>query len=346
MRPLTTNEAQVIALLLGSDLAESERARIRRTGLPRATYQSIRRRAYAEGWLFDRFFPATTPMGRSTALFVVAHPFAEKARELEMAWEKRGEIVVFWASAQTFFAVAFPRDEEAARNLVESLAPTDRVRSVSYVRANLTSEASVPVYFDYEGYWSHLVGTSGPVQYPRGLARGPSGRGRLSEGAAGTLERLVARPTVPDDGRPLHRLGPVGIPRSQRRLLEANYAVHRVLVDPSRLPPFGDHRSDMLVLLQGRLEGQVTAKWIFEQLVRGRIYPFLAAEGDGRFLALFMGQRHLPNTPTKDHGQAPVSLLETLRGGLSEVEVIREDWTELRHLVNHRYERLFERAVR
>jgi len=75
-RSLTEQEVRVVGFLL-EDSAEGERARLQRWQLPRSTYHHIRRRAYAEGWVYDRYLPDPRLLALPWVSFMLVRPFAD-----------------------------------------------------------------------------------------------------------------------------------------------------------------------------------------------------------------------------------------------------------------------------
>jgi len=70
VRGLTDAEARVIAVLLAAR-PDRERERLRLVTVPRSTYHAIRRRAYDEGWLRDRYVPHPVAFGRPFVTFLL-----------------------------------------------------------------------------------------------------------------------------------------------------------------------------------------------------------------------------------------------------------------------------------
>src|ERR1700686_937500 len=118
MRSLTEAEARVIAHMLASSPGQ-ERERLRQLQLPRSTFHAVRRRAYAEGWLHDRYVPDPARFGFPRVTFVVARPFADREDELAQSWDRSPGNVLTWASAQVTFGVFFHESESAGTRLTK-----------------------------------------------------------------------------------------------------------------------------------------------------------------------------------------------------------------------------------
>ncbi|HXQ79249.1 MAG TPA: hypothetical protein VN819_03415, partial [Thermoplasmata archaeon] len=107
----------MIAVLLAAR-PDRERERLRQVPVPRSTYHAVRKRAYEEGWLRDRYVPHPVPLGRPWASFVVARPFADRVEEFGQTMAQDPGNVVLWSGAQTTLAVAFHETPEQAEQLL------------------------------------------------------------------------------------------------------------------------------------------------------------------------------------------------------------------------------------
>src|SRR5579859_4874551 len=106
MRALTEAEGRVIAVLLG-ERATNERDRLKQLAVPRSTYHAARRRAYAEGWLRDRYVPEPGRFGFPVVTVAVLRPFADRAAELSERWSTHPTNVLTWLSPQVAVGVFF-----------------------------------------------------------------------------------------------------------------------------------------------------------------------------------------------------------------------------------------------
>ncbi|MCI4324003.1 MAG: hypothetical protein L3K03_08350 [Thermoplasmata archaeon] len=346
LRDLTDAEARVLALLLANPSSE-ERERLRISHLPRSTYHASRRRAYAEGWLRDRYIPAPIPFGYPEITIAVARPFAEKLGELLERWSSEPGAVLVQGSTQLALGVVFHRSADEARKSRARLGNESFVSAVQLLAPKL-ADGGVPVYFDYEGIWTHLVGNVGSRSYPQGLPTTPwpeEGRPAAPiwtprhRWAAG---ELLGRPFVAESqGRAGHLVGPFGLPRAQKHVIEAGWVVHRVLCDPAKVPAYHDRHTDQMVLIVGEYEGATTPRELFEVLTREcRVYPFLYATDKSRVLIGALGQslRQSPSGGPVEPSRRPV--MPTLQAVLHDIELWQEDAAALSTPVDHRYERL------
>ncbi len=342
MRALTEAEARVVGALLGSALV-TERARLKRAGVPRSTYHAARRRAYDEGWLRDRYVPNPVEFGLPFGSFSLARPFAERLGAF-LASSERDPSVVFQASSpQLAVTIGFHPSETAARSAVDAMTSGGLAGWSSSVVADLRGPA-VPVYFDYEGPFDHLGEVVGAEGYPQGLGGTPA------EGAPGPevfavrrkswgATSLVRRPFgTGADERPAHRVGPVSLPWGQRRLLNQGWFAHRVLLDPALLPPFRGRSAPVVVFLSGTLRSGGRPEELFAALTReAQVFPFLFATGDGRVILGALGQA--PGPAEVPPGRA--SVMGVLRQRVEGIEILQESGQLLRAQIDHRYDRLF-----
>jgi hypothetical protein len=345
MRTLTDSEARVVGLLLANAPA-SEREALKRTGLPRSTYHSIRRRAYAEGWLRDRYIPNPAVFGFPFATFRLSRPFAERAAGEAARWSADPGNVLLWNGRQWLFGVSFRREADG-RPATES--ETDPKGTGGFEMTADLRGPSVPVYFDYEGLWSHLAGSAGTLSYPHGLGGAPA-PAATPNGDAGAARhrwaagRLVERPfSEATDGRAPHLMGPFGLASSFRWVLEQGWVAHRVLPNAASLPAYRGRSAGLFVFVTGRLRSGVGPSALFATLTRDcQVFPFLFATDQERVLFGALGAPESPTDgPTPPGPARPRAVMAALRESLEEIEIVSESSSELRVIVDHRYDRLF-----
>ncbi len=345
MRDLTEAEVRVLRALLAAG-QENERERLRQTQLPRSTYHAVRKRAYAEGWLRDRYLPDPLLYGFTQATFALARPYADKAEELARAWSSEPGAVVLWQGAAATFAVMLHTSPQEASRQVQRMQRRDLASELLVISPSL-QQGGVPVFFDYEGLFGNMAGISGTTSYPRGLG-GPRSVGArrggalTSEGLRRTTQELLLRPfTAPGDGRPGHLLGPVGLPRSQRRLVEQGWVERRVLPDLARIPPFQARLADLTVFVRGEFLPGRSAEALLPILTEQcRVYPFLLVEQQGKMLMGAQGQSAAGPGETVATVPTRKPVLATLQEHLQSIEVVQARAAELTTWLDHRYDRL------
>jgi len=343
LRALTDSEARVIAVLL-SARPDRERERLKITDVPRSTYHAVRRRAYEEGWLRDRYIPHPVPIGRPVVSFLLLRPYADRFEELVRALQADPGTVFVWTGAQVVLAIAFHSKEAASRTLADRIVAQRLCTSPVLVSAKADGP-SIPVYFDFEGLWCNLAGLSGTLAYPHGLgggienADGGGAMASLSSHQWWAISELVLRPFVAaEQHRGGHLVGPFGLPYSQRKILLHGWVDHRTILDPSGLPPYQGRAADQVVLITGVPKPNVRPELLFSTLTReSRVFPFLFAVGPDRWLLGAMGGS-LPLPPEFARGRRPV--LPTLREYLEGIEVVQEPAAGFRTALDHRYDRL------
>src|SRR5579859_3876358 len=295
MRALTEAEARLIRALLASP-GDSERELLEETKLPRSTYHAVRKRVYDEGWLRVRFVPHPTCFGLPFVTVAVARPFADSAVAMVERYSRPESNVVLWGGSGLLFAVYLHRTEEDARRLSAGLQ-NDATASRSFFLTTGTGTDSLPIYFDFEGVWSHLAGIPGSSQYPRSLSPAfPPGAhiptGPPSPGLRRAARNLVLRPIVADhEGRPGHFLGLLGLTRPEHRLLNDGWVFGRVLPDFGALPPYQDRKADQVVFVRGEfLAGKSPAQMLKALTETCRVYPFLLAHNETQVVVGTVGQ--------------------------------------------------------
>ncbi len=295
MRTLTDSEARVISVLLAAQ-PDRERERLRVVNVPRSTYHAVRRRAYQEGWLRDRYVPHPVPLGRPVVSFVLLRPYADRFAEAVQLVSTDPRTVVLWTGAQVALAVLFHAKETELARLTDGLVRHRLMPQPTSVTVRVDGPA-VPVYFDFEGLWCNVAGLPGTIAYPHGLGGGMDGAPAsdpsipLTSHQWWAVGELLRRPFVAaEQGRGAHLIGPLGLPFSQRRLLQRGWVVHRSILDPSRLPPFQGRAADQVVLISGTPRAGARPEELFATLSReSRVFPFLFAVGPERWLLGAMG---------------------------------------------------------
>jgi len=343
VRGLTEAEARVIAVLLAAR-PDRERERLRLATVPRSTYHAIRRRAYDEGWLRDRYVPHPVAFGRPLVTFLLSRPYADRFEELVSTVAADPGSVVVWRGSQVVLAVVFQRKPGEVDRLLGRIDAGHLAPRPTAVTAH-TEGPTVPVYFDFEGLWCHVAGLDGTLAYPHGLGGGMADEAEdaapftLSAHQWWAASELVRRPFgVAEDGRGAHLVGPLGLPFSQRRMLQRGWVVHRTILDPARLPPFQGRAADQVVLVTGTPKKDARPEELFSTLSReSRVYPFLFATGPDRWLFGAMGGT-TPRPSEPPTSRRPV--LPTMREYLEGIEILQESAGDFVSAVDHRYDRI------
>jgi hypothetical protein len=342
VRALTDSEARVIAVLLASR-PDRERERLHLIDVPRSTYHAVRRRAYEEGWLKDRYVPHPVPLGRPFVTFLLVRPYADRSDELLRTLATDPAAVLVWASGAVTLGVLFHRSAEASQKLVAGLVGGKLCAAPLAVTVRADGP-SVPVYFDFEGLWAHLAGLDGTLAYPHGLG-GAGAVGaeesvpELTSHQRWAISELLRRPFSLSDGfKGGHLVGPLGLPFSQRKMLQRGWVVHRTLLEPARLPSYGDRAASQVVLITGAPRPGARPESLFASLTgASSVFPFLFVVGPDLWMIGALGGAGASSTP--DRGlRRPV--LPTIRGFLEGIEIVQEAATSFVAPVDHRYDRL------
>ncbi|MGA7923711.1 MAG: hypothetical protein WCA77_07025 [Thermoplasmata archaeon] len=347
MRGLTDAEARIIAVLLGGAPME-ERERLRRLKLPRSTYHAARRRAYEERWVEDRYVPDPARFGRPRATFLLSRPYLDKVGRLEELLSSRPEVMHLWGSAQVSLGVAFHPDDGAAREFVRGVTHEGLASWTFPLTANVEGPG-VPVYFDFEGLWTHMTDFEGTLSYPLGLggalALEAGDDSAITDHQRWATAELLHRPFVAEaQGRPSHLVGPLGLPFSQQRMLRLGWVSHRVFLDVARTPAYKGRQGAQVVFITGQLSASTSPQELFATLTRDcRVYPFLFAVRDGRVLLGALGSAPGPTTAPTENLGARRPVMATLRELMQGIEVVQESSTQLSAKIDHRYDRLMSR---
>jgi hypothetical protein len=346
VRFLTEAEGRIIAVLLGA-APSSERDRLHRAGVPRSTYHAARRRAYEEGWVQDRYLPDPVRLGYPWATFVLLRPYADRIDVVNRRWSADPTNVLSWWSPQLALGVFLNRTQRDAEHLVRSLEADHAASSTTVVTAHLT-EPEVPVFFDYEGLWTHLALIPGTVTYPNGLGGNfPGSDGPVaapSDHQSWAMAQLIRRPFELETARKAgHLVGPFGLPFSQQKMLRDGWVTHRVFLYPSRLPPYQGRSAEQVVFVAGKLRKGARPEELFATLTREcRVFPFLYVVHEGRVLVGALGRTPgMGSGAAADRSEPPRrAVLPTLQGFLEAIDVTQELATQLRTVVDMRFDRL------
>jgi hypothetical protein len=342
MRSLTAAETRVIhTLLVVADV--SDRTRKRWAGVPRSTFQSIKRRAFDKGWLTSRLVPDPLELGFPIVEIALEQPFAEHRDAAVRRIRESPSTVFAWASPDSLLSVSF-----TSRGHADALdsSPVLAFRRRSIIRSGAPFR-DIPVYFDWEGAWSTWASGLRPVTYPVGLAPRPTDE-RLEnelaahEGHRTAIAPLLQGPTgaaVPALGGFRH--GGTLLPREVRRAIQRGWVTRRVFVELGEVPSVPERLIERVVFVTGRVKDPgISANELLSAIIRGsRARPLLLAKDSKAALIAFLSPipEYSRSSPT---GQA--SLVDTIGGYLREIEIVREPISTLFPIVNHRYNRPLE----
>ena len=337
---LTKAEAAVLLSLLGADWRETERHRIRTSGIPRSTYQEAKRRLYQEGYLLNRFIPDPHAFGFDGFRFLVARPFVGEIPTLARQFESDPRTVTLWVGATSLFVVQLfgpaPTSEpEGPQGLAGT--PTGTVLAVN---AGVARE-QIPIFFDPEGMWARVVGDAGPLRYPRGVPCPglPDGAPHSPPGprAGWALRELLARPFATGiEGREPAHLGAPFLPRSERHLLAQGWAAWRVLPALSKTLAHGGREIRQLIVITGRLQPGLRLPQVTGALARRTgSSPILAATDGTQVILVALG-----GVGARDGRTQSTSVLGTLTATLTDLQIVREDLWALSTPLDLRFDRI------
>jgi hypothetical protein len=335
MRSLTPAEARVIQALLAA-VPGGETDRARRSGVPRTTYQTIRRRVLVDGWVQERYVPSPSAVQATSVRFWLAQPFAERVPEVVSWWRANLGTVLLWASPETVLAVSFevPRDptHRPPERTHGEMVPAGWLRR-SWTFVPTSDGSGAPVYFDYEGAWSRAIGATSSISYPQSLPVAVDGTTRPS---AGDLRAVLARPFTPSLGDRLTlRFSASHLSPRQRRLVEHGWVSHRQFPSLAKIPPFRGRQDERVVFTTGLLQTGWGLRQFLDRLYRDhRVAPFLAIEDSGRVLLAML-------SPAPDRVPQPRPAVQLFQDALREIEILREPIRTLDPVIDHRYDRLF-----
>jgi hypothetical protein len=326
VRSLTTAEARALCFILATGPSR-EIDRIRASGLPRRTYQSIRRRATEVGWIEDRLVPDCPRFGWPYASFAIVRPFLEELDAQRDRWVNDPTTVLLWTTPEVLFRVSFSAKPFKLKGKYRD----------SFLLTVDCRAPGISAYFDFErsfSRWTRQGGGWSPPDPLPGLGRKStnlharySPRRELTE-----ARKLLARLELPASSE-------VGSSpsnsREARELINSGALKHRVFLNLRNFPRFGGQSIRRLTLAYGRLLPAERPDGLFYVLAEvTKISPFLFISDDRDVLlgVVSSGERPLARGP----------VLDTLRKFLTSIEVTRLEIEALEAPVSHRYSRLFE----
>ncbi|MCI4349623.1 MAG: hypothetical protein L3J93_05355 [Thermoplasmata archaeon] len=343
MRHLSRAASRVIQVLL-ADVRGTEEDRIRIARVPRSTFESIRRKAFRNGWLRERYLPNPSALGLSRVRFELGRPYADRWIEAAKGWQARPGTVVLWCFPETLLSVRFePPDPDAdgsTRARRGDASDASPFRTLWSVDVNL-ERTPVPVYFDFEGAWTRWTGREANITYPLGIPiahpmRSANGDGPVAPDARRTVAALLANAASRTTGAlgPL-LLSPLHFPLEQQRLLRDGVVFRRVLPDFPRIPARLGGPVEQVVFVTGFLRPSGHPEGLLARLAgEASAAPFLLAYDADRLLLGMLAPRP-PGLPERKG-----KVLAILRDALTEIEIEREPVGRMSLLVDHRYEDL------
>ncbi len=341
--PPVTAVSRSDALTLWAMLAhgeETENDRLRLSGLSRTSYHRSRRKAYDLRWLEDRYVPDPRCLGYSLVAVGLSRPLADHAASYLNAVATFPGNVLLWTLSGYALGVFFLRDARDRAALSKLWEAPGQARDSDLVVCEPTA-GNVPVYFDPEGLWTHILEMEGTVRYPRGLvgrSEPTPGDGRVRSGVAQMMRGVSG--TVAGSG-PIYLHRSLGLRRSQRRLVERGYVARRVFLGSRAIPSFGEREVNRLLCVTGRTDPGFqpsSAVGLLTQKVG--VFPYLVAGGGGKLTLGFLGQSSPPITGKRPPSSFVSQLLPTLATFLNDINTFQGDLGTLVPMVDHRYDRL------
>jgi hypothetical protein len=341
-RDVSSTEAKVLSVLFEASPG-TDSDRVRRSGLPRATYLYSRKNLYSRGIVEDRYIPNPVVFGYRAATFLLFRPYAEDFRHVLRSLIDDPGCVVAWSGSAVIFSVHLHRTPKKAQESLSQAIGGINNRLTS-IRSDLTLP-TVPCYFDFEGSWKRLNGSEGVVGYPRSLgAEQLWGIGRRASASETEAALKLVRRTKSSAGsdRPAHLMGPHTLPRSERKLVDRGWVQWRVLPNMPSFPVnSGAGVSDMVLITGALLKGANPAELFGELSYHCRTFPFLfCTDGKVVLIGCLGTGRNAPPSGTEGRDRRPV--MDTLTRHLESIEIYRENVTSLTVHVDHRYDRLFQ----
>ncbi|MCI4317079.1 MAG: hypothetical protein L3J96_00940 [Thermoplasmata archaeon] len=326
---MTMAEYRTVLAVLAHPSA-TERQRIRWSGIPSSTYNTVRRRIFAEGWLAEVLVPNPGSCGFGSVEFLLVRPSISVRSDLAEHWQTDRECVLLWAGIHAVFGIFF---RHAGPHPPPETGRTEGDENPFRVVVDRQG-GTIPIYFDYSGLWARLGHQPRPPEYPRGIDPSSDSAGARSLSTARRM--LDARVSASGKAGWGRRL--VGSPRQESAVLEENIVQRRVVFDQAKIPPFDGRRIGEVIFIQGSLRGsRPAAKLLGLLMTQCGVDPFLVAEANGDVLIVGLGQ-----TSARDSGRVPVAsivrpVMSVILEHLEPANVLIEPVEGIAELVSHRY---------
>lgn len=326
--------------------------RIRRSGLPRRTYQSALHRVYARQWICDRFVPRPSVTGRRFVLFLIARVSEDHRASVLRQLRRSSGLALCWSLPQTVFGVCFVSEATAGDALLIRLQQAG-AQSIAHAMTVDAVASGVAVYFDFEGEWNRYGGIEGLEGYPHGLR--DRGVGNDVDLAPAPPSGRVLRTTAEMVLRPFPRPNGVGAgaePRSrwslrfaERHMLRAGWVEARSFLNPMAAARALADFAHGVTFVHGELRPACRPAEVLAELVeRARVHPFLFASDDRSALLGFLSVG--PRTRLAPAPERSESVRSVLERHILQVEVIQADLGPSQTVVPHRYDSLLRSPAR
>lgn len=297
-------------------------------GIPESTFYAIRRKAYEEGWLIDRYVPNPWATGAVSLECILAKPGASERAALEKEWAESPENVLLWSGLNSVFGVFFRK------------SPDPKPPSNSFSVGVTRTTGSLPAYFDYSRLWARFLGANLSTGYPRSLAFAPDRELKERQ----TLLRNLLALNVPAGPTPTPRRNwhtPSGLPRSLQRLLDWGVAQSRTFLNAEAVPPYQGRVPSEVVFITGNLKpGSSGGSVLAELNQRCNVSPFLVADNGRAILIVTLGQLMTEAAGRRKVRTTARPVLSTLEPLVGDVQVTIERVDGMKKIVDHRYDRV------
>jgi hypothetical protein len=339
MRSLTRAEATLVGALL-ANAGGTQEQQIRELGLPRRTYQTARDRVLRRGWVVERAVPDVRQLDLPTVTVTLGHPFLDSLPEVARRWRSLPGVVALWQGAECLLAVRCSARPVPVEEWVTTGPPT--FRHLVAVEIDLRHRG-IPIFFDFEGAWSRLTGTSCSPGYPRGFGttRPPGGEGSDPVRGGPVLRELLAEPSSGASvhvGRSLLRTA-----LDRRRLDRARargWISIRSFLDPTAVGDSVDGVGDQVAFVTATLAPGADGDAVLRELMRrARLAPFLYVH-DGHRLVL--GVLTADRLASERRAGDAESAFAVLRESASEIATFREPVHRLQRTIDLRFDRLLD----
>jgi hypothetical protein len=298
----------------------------------------------------DRFVPDPWAVGLRWVLIALVQPYAEQVRHQVQEWLMEDALVNLWESDETLFGVFLTESKEENDRLVQ-LIRSQRGSRTEILLSSELQRHPIPVYFDFESAWCTVVGTVGPLAYPRALPSTRPDSQELGSPRLNLRQAMRVRQLLTPIGSNAQlsgaRAGSSSISsRLTDRWLFANqYMELRTFLNPSFVGRSVSGFPERIAFVHGWVRPHSSPQALFSELVhRAGASPFLYHSDGAQVFSGFLSRDR--SSGQSEGRKAPgSSLMAVTQANLQNVTVIRQSLADLRETIRHRFDRLELRSM-
>ncbi|MGA8536182.1 MAG: hypothetical protein WB789_02180 [Thermoplasmata archaeon] len=273
----------------------------------------------------------------------LAHPYAEHFQSVVQEWRRTDGSVLLWRGGTSMLGVFVRSPSNPTLKQDLESAGLQRFSRIRVVETDLR-ESEIPVYFDFEGAWSRVVGEVGPVAYPHALPDPLGSASRTRHASLTDLRLMEALARTNDQVDNLTANDAAfggGVGRDEiSRAVEGQLVSRRAFLHLETLPSYRAWTLRQVALFTGRLRPSADSRALLQSMI-GEIgmTPFLfVSDGVDVLCGLLSPTPPVQRPGVRSQNTRPVG---TLQKFLSEIHITREPIEDLSALADQDFGHVF-----